>query len=399
MVFRFLTSGESHGKCLTAILEGIPAGFSIKTDDIDFHLHRRQQGYGRGDRMKIEQDRAVINSGIRHGITTGAPICLVIENKDWENWQIPMSPQPVDTSNPKIAEMVIQKRITHVRPGHADLPGALKYNHQDVRDILERSSARETAMRVAIGAFAQSVLKNFGIEIFSHTLRIGPVAVDNNVLPDNYNIIRDFAEKSEVRCADYASSIAMRKAIDEAKESGDSLGGMVEMVALGVPVGLGSYVHWDRRLDGQIAQAVMSIPAIKTVSIGLGKASSEIPGSKLHDEIHPKNDITSTYHRKTNHSGGVEGGISNGNAITVKAAMKPIPTLKKPLKSINLETGEPHTAHYERSDVCAVPAAGVVGEAMLAIVLLQAFFEKFGGDSFEEVKANYENYCNLYQKR
>ena len=399
MAFRFLTSGESHGKCLNAIIEGIPAGVSLKPEDIDRQLTRRQQGYGRGDRMKIENDRVLINSGVRLGMTTGAPICLEIENKDWQNWQVAMSSQPVDVNNPSISELISQKKITHVRPGHADLPGALKYNHQDIRNVLERSSARETATRVAVGALASIILNIFGIEIFSHVLRIGPVTVDSELLPTNYNIIREFAEKSEVRCADYGAGIAMKKAIDDAKEAGDSLGGLFEVVAIGVPVGLGSYVHWDKRLDGLIAQAIMSIPGIKTVSIGLGKASSEIPGSKLHDEIYPKNDGSKDYQRKTNHSGGIEGGISNGNPIVLKGAMKPIPTLKKPLKSINLENGEEHIAHYERSDVCAVPAAGIVGESMLAIVLLQAFLEKFGGDSIEEIQVNYENYCNMYQKR
>jgi chorismate synthase len=399
MTFRFLTSGESHGKCLTAIIEGIPAGIPLKPDDIDKHLARRQQGYGRGDRMKIEQDKVVINSGVRHGLTTGAPICLEIENKDWQNWQVAMASHPVDANNPSISELLSQKKITHVRPGHADLPGALKYNQQDVRNILERSSARETASRVAVGGLAASILSLFGIDIFSHVLRIGSVTVDVDNLPSNYHIIKEFAEKSEVRCADYGASATMRKIIDEAKEAGDSLGGLFEVVAIGVPVGLGSYVHWDRRLDGLIAQAVMSIPAIKTVSIGLGKASSEIPGSKLHDEIYPKTEGSKDYERKTNHSGGIEGGISNGNPILVKGAMKPIPTLKKPLKSINLENGQEHVAHYERSDVCAVPAAGIVGESMVAIVLLQAFLEKFGADSYEELKANYDNYCNMYQKR
>lgn len=399
MTFRFLTSGESHGKCLTAIIEGIPAGIPLQPADIDKHLARRQQGYGRGDRMKIEQDKVSINSGVRHGLTTGAPICLEIENKDWQNWQIAMASHLVDANNPSISELLTQKKITHVRPGHADLPGALKYNQQDVRNILERSSARETASRVAVGGLAATILELFGMDIFSHVLRIGAVTVDIESLPSNYQIIKEFAEKSEVRCADYGASIAMRKVIDDAKEAGDSLGGLFEVVAIGVPVGLGSYVHWDRRLDGLIAQAVMSIPAIKTVSIGLGKASSEIPGSKLHDEIYPKLDGSKNYERKTNHSGGIEGGISNGNPILVKGAMKPIPTLKKPLRSINLENGQEHIAHYERSDVCAVPAAGIVGESMVAIVLLQAFLEKFGADSFDELKANYENYCNMYQKR
>ncbi|EKE02575.1 MAG: hypothetical protein ACD_20C00358G0012 [uncultured bacterium] len=398
MTFRFLTSGESHGTCLTTIIEGVPAGFELKAEYINEQLHRRQQGYGRGDRMKIEQDNVIINSGVRHGITTGAPVCLVIENKDWENWQVPMATQPIE-SIPMNVDLIQQKKITHVRPGHADLPGALKYNHQDIRDVLERSSARETAMRVAVGAFASAILKNFNIETFSHILRIGSIGVNSESYSDNYTITKEFAEKSEVRCADYAASLAMKKAIDDAKEAGDSLGGIFEVIALNVPVGLGSFVHWDRRLDGLIAQAIMSIPAIKSVNIGLGKASAQIPGSKLHDEIYPKDSNSKEYQRKTNHSGGIEGGVSNGSPIIVRAAMKPIPTLKKPLKSINLENGKEHVAHYERSDVCAVPAAGIVGEAMLNIVLVKAFLEKFGGDSLAEIKANYENYCNIYQNR
>ena len=399
MVFRFLTSGESHGKCLTAIIEGVPSGIKLKAEDINVQLQLRQQGYGRGDRMKIEQDKVIINSGIRHGITTGAPICLVVENKDWENWQTAMSVNPVDMDNPEIMRIIAEKKITHVRPGHADLAGVLKYNHHDVRNVLERSSARETAIRVAVGAAASIILKNFNIEIFSHILKIGSIASDNSTYSDNYQIIREFSEKSELRCADYGASLSMKKIIDEAKQSGDTLGGIFEIVALNVPVGLGSYVHWDKRLDGLIAQAVMSIPGIKTVSIGIGKIASEIPGSKLHDEIYPKDSETKSYKRTTNHAGGIEGGMSNGNPIVVKGVMKPIPTLKKPLKSINLDDGKEHTAHYERSDVCAVPAAGIVGESMLSIVLLQAFLEKFGGDSLEEIKINYNNYCNAYQKR
>jgi chorismate synthase len=399
MGFRYLTSGESHGKCLNAIIEGIPSGFKINEEFINSQLARRQLGYGRGGRMQIEKDTIKINSGVRHGFTTGAPICIEIENKDWENWKIPMSTSPVDISNPAVTDLVVQKKIIHVRPGHADLAGALKYNHSDIRNVLERSSARETAMRVAIGGFAMNLLLNFGIEIFSHVLRIGTVAVDISALPDNYTIVKEFAEKSDVRCADYAASVHMRQTIDEAKEAGDTLGGIFEVVALGIPVGLGSYVHWDKRIDGLLAQAVMSIPAIKSVNIGLGKVSAQMPGSKLHDEIFPKDEETAEYKRKTNHSGGIEGGVTNGNPVIVRAAMKPIPTMKKPLRSINIETGEEHVAHYERSDVCAVPAAGVVGEAMIAAVLLKAFLEKFGGDSYEEVSANFENYRSIYRKR
>lgn len=399
MAFRFLTSGESHGKCLTAIIEDIPAGFEIDVDYINNQLARRQKGYGRGGRMKIERDTVIISSGVRHGVTTGAPICLTIENKDWENWKIPMSTQPVEINNPAILEAVLIKKITHVRPGHADLPGALKYNHQDIRNILERSSARETAIRVAVGALASCILKQFDIEIFSHVLRIGSANIDRCSLPADYTTIQDLAERSELRCADEATTEEMKNIIDKAAEAGDTLGGIFETVALNVPVGLGSFVHWDRRLDGQIAQAIMSIPAIKSVSIGLGKTCGEIFGSGVHDEIFPKDINSKEYKRITNNSGGIEGGMSNGSPIVVKAAMKPIPTLKKPLRSINLENGSEHVAHYERSDVCAVPAAGIVGEAMLAIVLAQAFLDKFGGDSLEEINANYTNYLNMYQSR
>lgn len=399
MVFRFLTSGESHGKVLNAIVEGIPAGFTINPDDINNLLHRRQLGYGRGNRMKIERDRVTFNSGIRHGVTTGAPICLEIPNKDWKNWEIPMSTLPVDMNNPAIFSLVAEKKITHVRPGHADLPGALKYNQKDIRNILERSSARETAMRVAVGALAYSILRNFNIEIFSHVIKVGEVGVSNKTMPEDYNRIREIAESSELRCADSEAVLKMKQAIDAAGETGDTLGGVFEVVALNVPVGLGSYVHWDRRIDGEIAQAMMSIPAIKSVSIGLGKSVSEVPGSKLHDEVFPKENDSKIYSRKTNNSGGIEGGITNGSPVVIRAAMKPIPTLKKPLRSIDLETGKEHIAHYERSDVCAVPAAGVVGESMLTIVLAKAFLEKFGGDSYEEIKVNFENYTSGYQKR
>lgn len=398
MTFRFLTAGESHGKCLTAIIEGVPAGIQINPEDINKQLARRQVGYGRGGRMKIEKDRVIINSGIRHGYTTGAPITLVIENKDWENWNIAMSAEPVDKENPEIKEIISQKAITHVRPGHADLSGALKYNHKDVRNILERSSARETAIRTAVGALAQIILSEFEIELFSHITQIGTAKVNEKNLPQEFSALKEKAENSDVRCANEETSEAMRKTIDKAAAEGDSLGGIFEIIALNVPIGVGSFVHWDRRLDGQIAQAVMSIPAIKSVSIGIGEDSGRIFGSEMHDEIFPKKD-SSNYQRKTNNAGGIEGGISNGMPIIVKASMKPIPTLKKPLRSIDLENGQEHSAHYERSDVCAVPAASVVGEAMLAITLINAFFEKFGGDSLTEIKSNFENYKKLCQSR
>ncbi len=385
MVFRFLTAGESHGKCLTAIIEGVPSGVKISIEQINAWLARRQQGYGRGGRMKIEKDKVIINSGVRHGLTTGAPVTLVIENKDWENWIMPMSVEPVDMQNRQIGKLVDEKRITHVRPGHADLAGSIKYRHKDIRDVLERSSARETAIRVAVGAFARQILKEFGIEIFSHVLRIGPVEVNSGNLPDDYTMIRREAENSDLRCADKDAYEQMKLAIDFAKDEGDTLGGIFEVIALNTPVGLGSYVHWDRRLDGQIAQAVMSIPAIKSVGIGAAEEAGKVPGSKMHDEIFP-GETAGVYSRKTNKAGGIEGGMSNGMPIIVRAAMKPIPTMKKPLNSVDISTGKEHAAHYERSDVCAVPAASVVGEAMLSIVLTQALLEKFGADSLEEIK-------------
>lgn len=364
MTFRFLTAGESHGKCLTAIIEGVPAGIKINPDNINAQLARRQQGYGRGSRMQIEKDKVIINSGVRHGYTTGAPVTLVIENRDWQNWTIPMSVEPVDIENPEVKQLVQEKRITHVRPGHADLSGAIKYNHKDVRDVLERSSARETAIRVAVGAFAQELLKEFNIDIFSHVVQIGSISVNKKNLPQDYIYLREKAENSDLRCADDKACEKIKQLIDRTKEEGDALGGIFEVIATNLPVGLGSFVHWDRKLDGQIAQAIMSIPAIKSVSIGLGEDAGKLPGTEVHDEIFPEENA-GTYTRKTNNAGGIEGGMSNGMPIVVKAAMKPIPTLKKPLKSVNIETGEEHIAHYERSDVCAVPAASVVGEAML----------------------------------
>jgi len=398
MKFRFLTAGESHGKCLTAIIEGVPAGIEIDIDFINGELARRQQGYGRGGRMLIEKDKAEITSGVRHGITTGAPIALVILNKDWENWTIPMSTTPVDLNDKDICDLISQKRITKVRPGHADLAGAFKYNHTDVRNILERSSARETAVRVAVGAVAQCVLNKFNIEIFSHVVQIGSVKIDEKNIPQDFAKLKSQAENSELRCADTNTTQKMKEIIDLAGKEGDTLGGIFEVIALNLPVGLGSFVQWDKRLDGQISQAMVSVPAIKSVNIGIGEEAGKIEGSKAHDEIFPKEN-SADYLRQTNFAGGIEGGMSNGMPILVRAAMKPIPTLRKPLKSIDLETGKEHIAHYERSDVCAVSAASVVGEAMLAIVLANAFLEKFGGDSFAEIKNNYENYKKLYQER
>lgn len=358
--FRFLTSGESHGMCLNAIIDGMPANLSINKEFIDNELAKRQGGYGRGGRMKIETDKVSIKSGVRFGKTTGAPICLEIENKDWKNWTVPMSVEPVDISDSEISDAVEAKKITRVRPGHADLSGALKYNHDDVRNILERSSARETASRVAVGGVAKCLLKEFGIEGVSKVLQIGNA----------------FDEQS------------MKNEIDTAKEQGDTLGGRFEVVFKNLPVGLGSFVSWDRRLEGRLAQALMSIPAVKAVEVGAGCEAAALKGSQMHDEIFydKEND---KYYRKTNNAGGIEGGMTNGEDVVLKVTMKAIPTMKQPLQSVDIKTKEPYTAHFERSDTCAVEACAVVGEAMCAIVLADAMLEKFGGDSIDEMKRNF----------
>lgn len=359
--FRFLTSGESHGMCLNAIIEGLPSNLFIDTEFVNSELARRQQGYGRGGRMQIETDKAMIKSGVRFGKTTGAPVCLEIENKDWKNWQIPMSVESQNLSDPDILEAVNAKKITRVRPGHADFAGAIKYNHNDIRNVLERSSARETATRVAVGAVAKCLLKEFGITASSRVLQIG-TAFDED---------------------------AMKKQIDEAKENGDTLGGKIEISFKNLPVGLGSFVNWDRRLDGRLAQALMSIPAVKAVEIGAGTKAAELNGSNMHDEIFYDSE-SKKYYRKTNNAGGIEGGMTNGEDIVLTITMKAIPTMKKPLQSVDIDTKEAISAHFERSDTCAVEACAVVGEAMAAIVLADAFLEKFGGDSIEEIRKNYE---------
>ena len=352
--FRFLTSGESHGMCLNAIIEGLPSNLFIDTEFVNSELARRQQGYGRGGRMQIETDKAVIKSGVRFGKTTGAPVCLEIENKDWKNWQIPMSVESQNLSDPDILEAVNAKKITRVRPGHADFAGAIKYNHNDIRNVLERSSARETATRVAVGAMAKCLLKEFGITASSRVLQIG-TAFDED---------------------------AMKKQIDEAKENGDTLGGKIEISFKNLPVGLGSFVNWDRRLDGRLA-------AVKAVEIGAGTKAAELNGSNMHDEIFYDSE-SKKYYRKTNNAGGIEGGMTNGEDIVLTITMKAIPTMKKPLQSVDIDTKEAISAHFERSDTCAVEACAVVGEAMAAIVLADAFLEKFGGDSIEEIRKNYE---------
>ena len=378
---RYLTSGESHGQCLNAIIEGFPSGVTIDEDFINAELAKRQSGYGRGGRMKIETDKVKIKSGVRFGITTGSPICIEIENKDWQNWTVPMSTTPILPENQHLAN---EKKITALRPGHADFAGAKKYNHDDVRNILERSSARETATRTAVGAFSKILLKHFGIEIFSHVTQIENIKTPKT--EKTYAEIKASAEKSEVRCADFGTEQKIKELIDQIKEKGDSLGGYFEVIATNIPVGLGSFVHWDRKLDGLLAQGVMSIPAVKSVEIGAGIAATELLGSKMHDEFQKD------FKRPTNNAGGIEGGMSNGEPIVIKAAMKAIPTMLNPLKSIDLKTGKEHLAHVERADVCAVPACAVVAEAMTANVLAKAFLQKFGGDSLCEIEANFKNY-------
>lgn len=383
--FRFLTSGESHGKCLNAIIEGVPAGFHVDEDFINAELKRRQVGYGRGKRMKIESDKCEIKSGVRLGLTTGAPICIEIKNKDFDNWRIPMSVKEVDLKNREILKLVAEKSFTKVRPGHADFAGAIKYQLEDLRDVLERSSARQTAVEVAVGAVAKQLLKEFSIIGFSHVTQIGKVKAE--VLPQSYTLLKESAEHSELRCADDVATDMMKEAIDNAKNDGDTLGGKFEVIFGNLPIGLGSHVHWDRKIDGRIAQAIMSIPAVKSVEIGVGAEAAELLGSKMHDELFISDN---KIYRKTNNAGGIEGGMTNGEPIVVKAVMKPIPTMRTPLKTVDLYKKESTEAHFERSDTCAVPACAVVAEARIAWILIDEFLNKFGGDSLKEIKKNYE---------
>ena len=382
--FRFLTAGESHGEALVAVVDGVPAGVPLAEADIDEDLARRQRGYGRGGRMKIERDRVRILSGVRSGATLGSPITLQIANRDWENWKTTMAVAPLPPG-------AAPKQVTRPRPGHADLAGAMKYGHHDIRNVLERSSARETTARVAVAGVARRLLAEFGISILSHVTEIGPARIAPDLeLP--WEEIRRRAEASEVRCADPVAEAAMIAAIDGARAQGDTLGGVFEVVALGCPVGLGSYVQWDRRLDGRLAQALCSIQAIKGCEFGLGFETARRPGSAVHDEI--LFDAESGFKRASNRAGGLEGGVTNGQPLIVRAAMKPISTLRKPLRSVDVATKEPVEAVVERSDVCAVPAAGIVGEAMVAIVLADAFLEKFGGDSLAEIRRNHDAYLD-----
>ena len=389
-MLRFLTAGESHGKALVTIIEGVPAGLAIDIDALTSDLRRRQTGYGRGRRMLIESDRAEPLSGIRHGVTTGGPIALLIPNKDWENWQRTMYSEPEMPANAPGAD---RAAVTRPRPGHADLAGFVKYGHEDMRNVLERASARETAARVAVGAIARQLLQSVGAEIVSHVVRIGQAAV-GDPLALTFQQVRAIAADAPLHCADQAVEQQMIAEIDKAREAGDTMGGTFEVIVHGLPPGLGSYVHWDRKLDGRLAQALMSIPAIKAVGIGRGPAVAEVPGSRVHDEIlpgpDPSGEASIPLARPSNNAGGLEGGVTNGQDLRVTGYMKPISTLMKPLRSVDLTTMTVSPAAIERSDVCAVPAAAVVGEAMVAIVLADAVIEKFGGDSIEEMVANWQ---------
>ena len=382
MSLRYLTAGETHGPQLTAIIEGMPSNLTLDVEALNFQLQRRQKGYGRGRRMQIESDAAQIVGGVRHGRTTGAPIALVIENKDWKHWTTVMSVEPV------AGDDEAKRRVHRPRPGHADLNGGLKYNHKDLRNVLERSSARETAARVAVGAVARQLLERFGIRVAGWVVSIGGITARTPDLPLD-ELIR-ITEESPVRVADKEAEQQMMALIDKAKEEGDSLGGVVECVVTGVPVGLGSHVHWDRKLDGRIAQAVMSINAFKGVEIGIGFEAANRPGSQVHDPILYSKERG--FHRASNNAGGIEGGMTTGEPIVVRGVMKPIPTLYKPLMSVDIDTKEPFAAQVERSDACAVPAACVVMEHVVAWEVARAFMEKFGGDSVEEIEANLNHY-------
>ncbi len=389
MTFRFTTAGESHGRGLVAVLEGIPAGLPLSAERINVELKRRMGGYGRGARMKIEADQIEWLAGVRAGETLGSPIAMLVWNRDWEHWRDVMAPEADAPGSER------RRQVTRPRPGHADLAGSLKYDRQDARDILERASARETVARVACGAVCKVLLEQFGVEIGSHVVELGGVRAGVGAqhaapLPARLN---QAADASPVRCLDAAAEQEMIARIDAAKAAGDTLGGVVEVIALGLPVGLGSHVSWDAKLDGRLAQALMSIPAVKGVELGLGFEAARRKGSEVHDEILPG------LARATNRAGGTEGGMTTGEPVVARVAMKPISTLMAPLRTVDLRTGTPAQAQSERSDVTAVPAMGVIAEAMMALVLAQALLEKFGGDALSETKRNFEGYLAQVRAR
>ncbi len=384
-MLRYFTSGESHGEGLVAFLSGLPAGVKVDLAFVDRELWRRQQGYGRGGRMKIETDKAHFLSGVHHGATIGSPIAVLLENKDWKNWQESL---PVDEGDP-----ARHKRVASPRPGHADLAGALKYNFPEARYVLERASARESAARVAIGALAKLLLRELGIQVLSHVVAVGAVTLSHEI---PWEQVQALCERSEIllNCADPEAEPRMKEEVDKVLKTGDSLGGVFEVVAHGVPPGLGTYVQWDERLDGLLAAAVMSLQAVKAVEIGSGVAAAYLPGSAVHDEIgyEAKSGFTE-FSRSRNNAGGIEGGVSNGEDIRVRGYLKPISTLRRPLQSVDFTSREPVKAAYERSDVCVVPAAGVAAEAMVALTLARCALEKFGGDSMGETLRNFQGYC------
>ena len=385
-MLRFTTAGESHGRALIAIVEGLPAGLPVSVSSINRELERRQWGYGRGGRMKIERDRAEILSGVRHGQTLGSPVALMIENKDWKNWTDVMS---AEAREGEIAPERA-RRVKRPRPGHADLAGGLKYGARDLRDILERASARETAARVACGALARQLLAAFDVKILSHVVQLGGVPVVPLEL--QWERIAAIPDDAPLRCGDEGAQARMVALVDEKRREGDTLGGIFEVVARGVAPGLGSHTSWEEKLDGRLAQAVMSIPAVKAVAIGAGVEASAWPGSAVHDEI-DYDGAARAFTRPTNRAGGLEGGITNGEELRVRGHLKPISTLRRALRSVDIDTKEPEPAAFERSDVTAVPAAGIIGEAMIALVLARAMREKFGGDSLTEMRRNFDGYC------
>ena len=388
-MLRYYTAGESHGEALVAFISGLPAGLKVDQDFLDRELCRRQQGYGRGGRMKIERDTAHILSGVRHGATIGSPIAIQLANRDWQNWQESL---PVAAGDP-----AKHKRVASPRPGHADLAGALKYNFSEARYVLERASARESAARVAIGALAKLFLRELGIEVLSHVVAVGTVILKTNVPWEQIQSLQDH-EQVILNCADTETEQKMKEEVDKILKTGDSLGGVFEVVAHKVPPGLGTYAQWDQRLDALLASAVMSLQAVKAVEIGAGVAAAYAPGSSVHDEIgyngaDAKKDGFTAFTRARNNAGGIEGGVSNGEEIRVRGYLKPISTLRRPLQSVDFASREPVKAAYERSDVCVVPAAGVAAESMVALTLAACALEKFGGDSMLETRRNYEGYC------
>ena len=382
-MFRFTTAGESHGRALVAIVEGLPAGLPVDIRQINHELHRRQHGYGRGARMKIESDCVEILSGVRHGLTLGSPLALTIDNKDWANWTEVMSVEAQEIAPEK------SRRVKRPRPGHADLAGGLKYNSRDLRDVLERASARETTARVACGALAKQLLAHFGIQILSHVIQLG--GIPDKPLELTFDQIASIPEDAPLRCGNDEAQQRMIELIDQTKSEGDTLGGIFEVAARGVVPGLGSHTAWDLKLDGCLAQAVMSIPAVKAVAIGAGTQASSLPGSEVHDEI-GYNEETKEFIRASNRAGGLEGGVTNGEELRVRGHLKPISTLRRALRSVDIDTKQEERAAFERSDITVVPAGGVIGEAMVALVLCSAMREKFGGDSLGEMKRNYEGY-------